>query len=401
MVVVMCLSLSSKGQLPIRKTQQFSKVYYQYPNQYFRNGVKSMVEYNMNEKFNLGFQVSSAYTYFPLFYNSPGNGGGGGINVQIDPNYFNDNSLKLCFKNYITNYSHSFHGYYLGVSAQTGLVRESYFSTLGPGFPRYFLFNSYRYNRFAFTLGRQWTLYNEGVVDFNLGVGFNKMDNDAVMKFTALSPFHIHKNTAFFMTELAFGIGTKTVDQTLPNKPRLRDSLRLDEALLIDFNAILNAGIELNLYHSNVNKRMLRNYVRVRNSKPGGINITEADSFTSIMVGMQYRHYPMATDYRNGVYFGYGYSYEHSNAFYNDKLQLSDMSFVDVVKRVQYDPHNFDVTVGFTTIVGHRYILDGYVSNILTISKGQGAKEFPRINDATGFRTELGFKMGIARFKRK
>ena len=61
---------------------------------------------------------------------------------------------------------------------------------------------------------------------------------------------------------------------------------------------------------------------------------------------------------------------------------------------------DIDVTVGFTTILIHKFMLDAYVSNILTLSKGRGAENFPRVNDATGFRTEVGFKMGIARFRR-
>ena len=46
-------------------------------------------------------------------------------------------------------------------------------------------------------------------------------------------------------------------------------------------------------------------------------------------------------------------------------------------------------------------MLEAYVSNILTLSKGRGGVDYPRINDATGFRTELGVKMGVARFRRK
>lgn len=361
-----------------------------------------MIELNMNERFNIGFQANCNFSYYPNFYDSPANNGGtSGINVEISPNYVNDNSVKVLFKNYVFDYSHSFHGYYLGLSAQAGLVRESYFSTLGAGFPKYLLTNAYTYNRFTFTTGRQWTMYNQGVVDFNIGVGFNKMDNEAVMKFTPVSPFNIHKNTAFFMTELAFGIGKPTEDQSLPQKPQLRDSLELDHAILLDFNAILNSGIELNLYHNNRGKSMWRNYVRVRQLRDESLNITSADSFRSFMLGTQYRYYPMASTYRNGVYFGYGYSYEHSVAFYSTRVQTGPNDFIDLVKKVHYDPHNFDVTVGFTTIISHKYILDAYVSNILTLSKGQGGIEFPRINDATGFRTELGIKMGAARFRRK
>lgn len=358
-----------------------------------------MIELNMNEKFNLAVQLNSIYTYNPVFLHSPGNGGGNGIDVVITPNYYINNGVKVAFKNYITNYSRSFHGYYTGISVQTGLVRESYYSSLGQFFPKSFVYNSYKYNRYAFMVGRQWTLYNQGVVDFNIGVGFNKMDNDAEMKFTAVGPFHIHKNTAFFSTELAFGIGHITMDQSLPRKPRLRDSLVLDHALLLDINAVLNSGIEVNLLHRNRKNHLWRNYVRVRNLKTDGINITASDSFHSVMVGMQYRHYPNSSPYRNGVYFGYGYGYEHSVAYFSKLIGPQDDK-TELVKKVHYDPHHIDVTVGFTTILIHKFMLDAYVSNILTLSKGRGAENFPRVNDATGFRTEVGFKMGIARFRR-
>jgi hypothetical protein len=405
--LTLCLSIAAmlpcqvvSGQSLIRKTQQFSSVYYQYPVQFFRNGFKSGIEFNMDERFNLGVHVNGIFSYYPNFYHSAGNGDGTGINVIITPNSYTDNSIKVVFKNYVYRYSQSFHGFYLGLSAQTGLVRESYYSTLGPHFPQIFKTNNYKYNRFAFHAGRQWTLYNQGVIDCNIGVGFNNMDFDDEMKFTAIDPFIIHKNSAFFTTELAFGIGKPTMDQSLPRKPRLRDSLELDHALLLDFNAILNSGIELNYYHSNHKKRLWRNYVRVRNLRSDGINITQADSFHSLMVGIQYRVYPTSTRFRNGVYYGYGYNYEHGVAYFHNRTQI-DNEPVDVVKKVLYDPHNFDITIGFTTILGHKYILDGYVSNILTLSKGRGSSEFSRINEATGFRTELGFKMGIARFRRR
>ena len=58
----------------------------------------------------------------------------------------------------------------------------------------------------------------------------------------------------FFTMELAFGIGKISFDQSLPRKPRLRDSLILDHALLLDVNAIINSGIELNLIHGNKKK---------------------------------------------------------------------------------------------------------------------------------------------------
>ncbi|MFT5513773.1 MAG: hypothetical protein ACI8SE_002183 [Bacteroidia bacterium] len=394
------LSLNSKAQTLVRKTQQFSSVYYQYPVQFLRNGFKSGVEFNMNEKFNLGIQLNGTYSYNPIFFNSPGNQDGVGIDLVITPNYYMDNNVKIAFKNYITNYSHSFHGFYAGLSLQTGLVRESYYSSLGQFFPKTFVVNAYRYNRYAFMVGRQWTLYNQGVIDFNIGVGFNKMDQSAEMKFTALPPFHIHKNAAFFSSELAFGIGRITMDQSLPRKPRLSDSLILDHALLLDFNAVMNSGIELNLLHHNNGNHLWRNYVRVRNLKSIGLNITEADSFHSVMVGMQYRHYPTSSRYRNGVYFGYGYSYEHSIGYFS-KLVGNHGEQTEVLKKVIYDPHHLDVTIGFTTIISHKFILDAYVSNILTLSKRRGAESFPRINDATGFRTEVGFKMGVARFRRK
>ena len=210
-IFMLCVGLqhisAGQAQSQVRKTQQFTSVYYQFPVQYLRNGMKSMVELNMDEKYNIGLQLNSIYTYNPFFLNAPGNAGGGGSNVEITPNYYAENSIKFLFKNYIGNYSQSFHGYYAGLTAQTGLVRETYYSSLGQFFPKSFVFNSYRYNRFSFVMGRQWTLYNQGVVDLNMGVGFNKMDNDAEMEFTGIGPFHVAQNSAFFTMELAFGIG--------------------------------------------------------------------------------------------------------------------------------------------------------------------------------------------------
>ena len=94
-----------------------------------------MVELNMDEKYNIGFQLNSIYTYNPFFLNAPGNAGGWRNNVEITPNYYAENSIKFLFKNYIGNYSQSFHGYYAGLTAQTGLVRETYLQQLRAIFP--------------------------------------------------------------------------------------------------------------------------------------------------------------------------------------------------------------------------------------------------------------------------
>ena len=115
---------------------------------------------------------------------------------------------------------------------------------------------------------------------------------------------------------------------------------------------------------------------------------------------MQFRHYPYASSYRNGVFLAAGYAYEHGVAYFSETINTQDNQ-TDIVKKVIYDPHHIDMTIGFSTILDHKFMLEAYVSNILTLSKGRGGVDYPRINDATGFRTELGVKMGVARFRRK
>ncbi len=379
----------------VRKVQQFSRVYYQYPMQFLRNGIKSMVEFNMDERYILGVQVQSSYSFYPLFYDEPGTSTGGGLSVNIYPNYFVDNNIKLVYKNYVGNYGYSFHGYYVGLFAQRGNVREAFQSQLAANFRKTLITNNYKYNRFGIITGRQWTLYNVGVLDFNIGLGYNQMDMNAERQYTPVAPFDIKQNSAYFTSNIALGIGKWTEDQRLPKLPTLKDSLILNYGLLLDFNAIINSGIELNILHHNRKKHLLRNYLRIRRFSDDGINITSADSFNSVMIGMQYRHYPTASLYRSGVYFAGGYAYEHSNYVFNESFDGES------TKKIQFDPHTLDFTVGFTTIIDHRFMLDFYVSNMLTLSKGKGKETYPRINDATGFRSEVGFKLGLAKFFKK
>lgn len=399
-VLVWIASFNAKAQSDkgVRLTQQFSYVYYQYPIQFLRNGVKFGIDLNMNERFVLGIESQSSYTYYPLFYDEPHNGGGG-INVITTPNFLADNNFKLTFKNYIGEYSSSFHGKYVGVYILNGIYRESFFSQLAKGFGTNLREHKDKYTRIGFVFGQQKTLFNQGVIDAYCGLGYNKANTED-RHFTPVTPFNILDNSAYFVAGLGIGIGNPAIDQTLPKRPRLRDSLVLDHAMLLDFNAILNSGIEFNLYHHNFKKHLWRNYVRFRDNRVTAIDITQVDSLRSLMVGVQYRHYLMADQFRNGTYIGFGYSYEHSVAYVSSS-ETVDFVTTKTTDKIYYDPHNLDVTVGFTTILAHRYILDGYVSNILTLSKGRGGVTYPRINDATGFRTELGFKFGAAKFKRR
>ena len=87
-------------------------------------------------------------------------------------------------------------------------------------------------------------------------------------------------------------------------------------------------------------KHVWRNFVRVRNLQIQGLNITEADSFNSIMVGMQFRHYPYASSYRNGVFLAAGYAYEHGVAYFSETVNTQDNQ-TDIVKKVHLRPTSF------------------------------------------------------------
>lgn len=395
-------SVASSAQNPIYKTQQFSAVYFHYPMQFFRNGAKSGIEVNMKDKYVLGIQYQNTFSFFPQFYNEPGSNGGGtgGINVNIIENYKSESNVKLLFKNYVGKYAYSFHGPYLAVFAEMGVGRESYYTQLAPNFPKNLITNNYKHRRVGVLFGKHWTLFNQGVLDVNFGVGFNALKGTSEMKYTAVPPFGILPNSPYFVSGIGLGIGKISKDMSLPRKPRLQDSLELDYALTLDLNAILHSGIEGNLYFGNRKKHLWRTYARYRSSRNMVIKFTAADSFVSYMAGFQYRYYPTTSRYRNGMYMGLGYSIEHATNYFNE-VQERDGVFTTQQNKREYTPNNFDFTLGFTTIIGHRYILDAYLSNILTLSKGVNSAPYGRINEATGIRTELGVKFGIARFRKK
>jgi len=391
LLITLCVN-ESLAQRPIRPTQPFSMVYYHMPFQFFRNGTKSKLELNINDRFVLSLQNKSIFTYNPFFYIQPGSDQPT-VKTVVQDNYILNQSFRFGFKNYLGNYSQTFHGYFVEPYLETGAGRESFYSSLGPGFGKELLLNTFRYRRVGIMVGRQYTLYDQGVVDVGCGIGYNQMISGE-RRYTH-SGFNTPDNSAYATFTVAFGIGRIEEQRKLPRKPTLIDSLALNHALLIDGNAIIHGGIQLDWLTKNQGNGMWHFYGRYRRTANAPIKISEADSAQSLMLGAEYRYYPYANSYRNGMYLGLGYAYEHSRAYFPGN-ESGDPPVVAL-----FDPHHFATTIGMTTTLNHILMLDVYLSNILTLSKAGAGKLYGRINDATGVRTELGVKFGLARFRRK
>ena len=395
-----CSDVVAQARIP--RTQIFSEVYYQYPAQFFRNGVKSGFEFNVNDRYVLGVRFQNTLTYFPTFFDPPDLSNGiSSFQVDVTENYKTEGNMELSFKNYIGRRGYSFHGTYVSLFAQTGLGRETYYTQIAPGFPKNYQVNSYRFNRIGVLFGQDITLFNQGVWDVNFGVGYTHLAEGHEVLYTAVPPFTRFDNAPYFVMNMGFGIGKPKYDQRLPRKPALRDSLELDYALTLDLNAIVQNGVELSGYFGNRDKRLLRAYGRYRTNRSGGINISSADSFQSYLLGFEYRYYPTASAFRNGMYLGAGYAYEHAMNVFRWNEFTPDGEFLEFEKMEHYDPHHLNLTLGFTTILQYQYMVEAYISNILTISKGNNGGEFGRVGEATGLRTVAGVKFGLARFRGK
>ncbi len=396
-LLISCIQLTASAQkVSTPLVQPFTTVFYAYPLQVFADGWKYGVDFNMKNRYVLGFQVSKAFSLNPKFHSQPGNSDGSGIDVLITPNYISENNLKFLFKNYIGGYANTFHGTYLGAFYEHGFGSESYYTQLARNFPQTYVWNAYRHQRVGMMLGKHWTVFNAGVVDVNIGVGYNRMLKNTEVIMPRVAPFAVPQNSAYFVSNIGFGLGKRENLVQLPRKPRLSDSLELHYAVTVDLNAAFHSGMEMNLYGLNRKKSLMRFFVRVRNSSSSIINVTSADSFSSVSFGAQYRYYPYASTFRSGIYLGTGYQYEHAkNTFANRENQAwAGGTYL-------YDIHAMDFTMGVTTIIGYRYIIDTYVSNVLTLSKPVNSAPYGRLSEASGLRTVVGIKFGMARFRRK
>lgn len=398
LIGLLAFSQLTQAQSRINKVQQFSWVYYQYPAQFFMNGMKSGLDINVNDKLVLGLQYQSILSFNPLFYTVAVDNST--TSVEVTPNYKAETNLSVWLKNYIGKYGFTFHGTYVGVFGEIGRGNEAYYTQLAPGFKKVLITNQYKHKRVGLVLGKQWTVFNQGVVDLNLGIGFNNMPLGEEIKYDWLFSM-FQPNRAYFLTNIGLGIGKWSNDQQLPRKPRLRDSLALYDAFLLDLNAVINSGMELNYYFNNSGKHLWRVYGRYRNNSNTVINISNADTSRSYMIGGQFRHYPRASLFRNGAFIGAGMSAEYTkNIFRNEIFRNGRVE--ETRTEEEHFPVNVDCTLGFTTILDHRYMLEAYLSNIFTLTnKGVDVPEYGRVNEALGVRTELGVKFGIARFTRK
>lgn len=391
-----CLTTSAQTKTSAPLIQPFKSVVYAYPFQVFSDGWKYGVDFNIRDRFILGFQAQKTFNLHPKFHSEPGSNDGTGINVLITPNYKSENNLKFLFKNYIGSYANSFHGTYLGAFYEHGFGTESYYTQLARNFPQTYVWNSYKHQRVGMIVGKHWTVFNVGVVDLNVGLGYNRMLNNSEIVMPRVPPFSIRENSPYFVANLGLGVGQKNGLVQLPRKPRLSDSLAMHYAITLDLNAVLHSGMEMNFYGFNRGKSMMRFFARVRNNASSIINVTSADSFRSVMGGVQYRYYPYADLFRNGIYMGTGYQYEHAQNTFRNRENQSWAGGTYL-----YDIHAVDLTMGVTTVIGYRYLIDAYVSHMLTLSKPVNSAPYARMSEASGMRTVVGLKFGIARFRRR
>ncbi|MCB9263311.1 MAG: hypothetical protein H6607_13130 [Flavobacteriales bacterium] len=376
-----------KEKRTFKGTQNFSTAIYKYPIMFFANGGKTGIDFNVRDKYMFGFEITNINTHNPVFYKLITEKSGTSIGIEATPDLVVERRLKINYKNFIGKYSTSFHGVYMSPFVEMGSGAEIIRTTLGKGFGSNLTTNVFSYRRFGLCFGKQATVFNKGVVDLNVGIGFNKFRNSSSR--LLYNKLEGQKNNTYLIASLGLGLGIPKGTVEMIRKPRSEDSLIFNYGLTLSLNQILQSGFQLDFYTKNKNKSLWNFHALYRSNANTIVNLSWAEEFESYGGGLQYRLYPAANLYRNGLYYGIGYDFEKSKAtMVNNKDTIVG----------QYFPHQFSTSIGFTTILNDVYLIDLYVSGILTLSKS-AYTIYPRPNEASGVRTEMGIKFGIAQFK--
>jgi hypothetical protein len=364
----------------------FKKVLYQHPFQFFQSGFKIAVDFNIKDRMIVNVYGRHIFSNFPRFYTLDEDDNG--LGIEFIPDYLNDANLGMMIKNSVGKNGSIYNGFYFMTFIESGRGWESYWTRLASFFPKIRHVNTYNYRKFGVGFGRQWTVFNSSVIDVNFGFGFYDMSGEAKRVYRPFPIFDQPEDQAYVFGSLAMGIGNKS-------KKRISSNWRLVHGITFDFNAVLKNSIEPGILFGNSTKGLWHVHMRYGSHEFGEINVTDAETFTNVAIGAQYRYYPTADLRKEGLYFAGGYTSSHTKATILEKEHGANPTRRNFV----YDPQRISFTMGFTTYLNNRYLLGGYISNNYTFSPGRTSKVYIHPDEATGIHTMIGLKLGFVKMQ--
>lgn len=381
------LPLSGVGQSEEKRDiSSFEYVIYQYPFQYFYSSFKLGIDVNVNNRLIIGAYTKRAFSYAPRFYSlidedNP-------LGVDYIPNYIDDAQLGVVVKSFVGKNATIFHGYYLMTYVETGSGWESYYTQSSAFLPKTLNTNGYKYQKFGVGFGRYWTLFNQSVLDINLGIGFYDFNSDVKRSYELPGIFEQLEDQPYLFATCAFGIGKRELEPVVE-----KDYLQFKYGLTLDFNAMLKNSMEAGLLFHPTKKGLWHVFARYGNLDKFNPSVTRAVKFQTYSAGLQFRMYPYGGVKKDGVYFAWGLASGHTEA----ESQFFKSNGEWVKTRHIYDPQHLMFSMGFTTYLVNQYLLEGYISNTYTVSPGKSGKFYPHPDEATGIQTIIGLKFGMVR----
>ncbi|MFT4523839.1 MAG: hypothetical protein ACI8ZN_002796 [Bacteroidia bacterium] len=388
--LVLFVSFSCAGQQRLQQ-QPFDVVVFNSPANITRGGLKIEAEFSVKDHFSLAIYTSHISTRYTNFYNIDQDNQ---LGINLIPGYVTDANFGIKMKNYFVRYSKPFHGYYAMVFAENGRGSELFYTQLGDFFIMKSQWNNFSYHRFGLAVGREWTLFNRGVIDAYVGLGYNNTLTGEPRKYSHV--FSIGQfDQPYFTAGASFGIGqyfdkSRTVRKAEPT------TLNLSYAMLLDFNALFRSGVQVDVLFANKGNNLWKLHGMFRSNKRSTLQVGSADTYTGFGAGIERRNYPFSNMQKRGVYFGVGAGIIYEEAEFSN----SENGLVTRSWKEHYLPVNLSYSMGLTTYFEEALLIDVYIKNAFTISKENLFVKYALPEDATGIHTMIGIKAGFAMYKK-
>ncbi|MCB0735641.1 MAG: hypothetical protein H6608_12825 [Flavobacteriales bacterium] len=361
-------------------------VFYTYPIQCLQNAWKMGVDFNISDRYVLhGFTRMSFGT--KLTTTELEDGGGGPIGNRLQGRYANEASMGFMVRHRVGEYSRHNNNYYFLTFFEAGVITEAYSSQFAPTLQPDYIYQQAGFRRLGVGFGRQYSLFGNMILDANFSLGFYDVDGTFIHAYRKAAIFRQGEDEVIATGNLGLGIGNKRIGPP-------RHTSKFLYALAIDVGSMLRNGIEVNGI-GNMGKRgtwVLG--VGYGNNINQNINVTAASSFSWYNSSFEYRLYAANNPHREGAYLGIGASVGHMTATIRDQDRYWNWKMYTRY----FDVGRFEWSVGFTDYLNDQFLLNMFVRHKMIYSVGDNERRHAHSDFATGIRTEIGLKLGIANF---
>ncbi|MBI1305321.1 MAG: hypothetical protein GC181_01765 [Bacteroidetes bacterium] len=367
---------------PRRPKKNPDFVIYQYPLQSLQSGIRIGADINMSDRYQLHFENSQISVTNPrdYFLNVDNQ-----LSSELRMGFLAQTTYQVGIKHNFYKYSDVFQGYYIYLFFEGGKRYENYMSRFIPWVPFDQHIRQFNFRRFGVAVGRQWTLFNQSVLDVNFGFGFNDVDSSNFVMFRPKNVITPLPDNIYVIANLSYGIAFRN-SQKLPAQ---KDSNDMQFGFLLDVGAMLKTGIEGNFLHATGRKAMTVFTAGYGRSREEAYSLIQSDNYEFYNVGFEYRVFPFGRK-RTGAYYGIGAEQVHLKAG-----NIRDQNQNSIRGSRVFDLTNCFYTVGVTTLFRKHLLFDCYVQNSVVVSYGEKSRISPLPVYSPGTHTSLGLRLGF------